>query len=238
MRNFTSLKDLFEMCDAIGFQSIQVVNEQGETVVNGAATKNPWEKNKTEVAKFLSKAEKPYQLKVRKGIKGAPEIWQYTPGENSNENYQIADSKPAAGGITIAQYTKVLAEKYAAETEAQIAKAEILVLKKELEKFTGEISEEIEEEEEPSLSERAVTLFEENKGAIQPVIQTLADMAMGFLNGNSASKDDATAHSLQLVIKKLQGHPLTDFELQIAAQNYQTFGPKTQSILGPIFSGQ
>jgi len=222
------------MCEAIGFCSIQIINEEGKTVVNGTATTNPWENNKIEVAKFLRKAEKPYQLKVRKSVKGAAEIWQYTPGEDEAENMSLAS--PSNGTISISQYTKILAEKYAAETEAQIAKAEIVVLKAQLEKLTGTPLDEEEEEEEPSLADRAVTLFEENKSAIQPVIQSLADMALGFLNGNS--KDEALASTLQLVFKKINGQPLTEFENSIAAQNFATFGPRTQSILGPIFSGQ
>lgn len=232
MKNFTEIDEIFEECEAIGFRSCQVVSESGNTLVNGTATKNPWEKNQREVAAFLSKADKTYILRVRKTPRGDFEEWSYTPGKP--QKVKVLEEAPANGGISLSLYTKLLSEKSAAEVRAQIAEAEVKVLKAQITELTGADPDALEEEpEEMSLADRAMNFVQ--SPTIAPMFANLAEMAIEGIKNLGNSKDEATAYTMQLLLKKQAGQELTAFENGLISQYFIGFGPKTQAVIGSMF---
>lgn len=237
-RQFTSISEMIDFAESINFKSLAITDESGNTLVNGANTTNPWENNKREIEQFLIAADKPYNILARKGPRTSPEKWLYTP---SNEK---PAEKPMQmrSGISMSEYTKVLNEKYKAESDLAIEKAKSLSLETELKRLRAEmnLSDELEDENANEKVDNTVVgfvkgLYDDNKEAINPIFTMLADKLVNIVSGDNENLDDATYQAINLSLKKAKNMPISQIEAGVLGGYWNKFGPKTQTILSELF---
>jgi hypothetical protein len=237
MKHFEAVDDLIVEAEKIGFESLSVLSDENLVLVPGSGAKNPWEKNKQEVRQFLEESTERFQILVRKHGRTAPITWSFQKTRNSQPGNVGLSSN--GNTIPLNEYTKLLKEKSEMETRAIIAEAKIKVLETRITDLStaAGLGDDLEEDEpEPTLAERAVTIFEDHKETIQPVLQTLADQVVGYFSGSN--KDDSIANILKLTKKKLTGQPVSTFELGLLQQYAAKMGPNTIEQLSDIFEGE
>ncbi len=234
MKHIDNVAELIEEAEKIGFKSLSVVTDDNLVLVAGSGAKNPWEKNREEVIQFLNESTEQYKILVRKHARTAPLEWTFKKTkETTVKNFEPMQHNT----IPVSDYTKLYEEKSKMETRALIAESKVSSLEARILELTktDSLEDNEDEEEELSLQERAVKIYEDNAQTIQPIFSTLAETFVGFLNGSS--KDDSFANILKLTKKKLSGQELSQFEIGLL-QNYGSkMGPQTIEVLSDIFEG-